>query len=296
MVRLSDYTWPTQNRPNVVESPITAAITTKRIPHKLGNRVQNMGTNNMLFRVSGRIYNTLTDTDKRFEDIEDLMDIFVANKPVAFTHNADHPFGEDGDNYSDYATQTEALVDWTEDGVSLQTSSSSKVGDKSIQIFNLGSGNRTLTLDNGPQNMNLNRPQFSALCFWYSPVTSLTQDFTIKLYKTSLSNYYSYEIDISDYFTSTNDWYEFCIPVGIGAQDADVVGTDKGWDIGAGSPDWENIDGLAFTWQSGASGSARIDGVCLTHAVMLNDFPSLRHPPGKPNMIGYNMQLEQYLQ
>jgi len=142
-------------------------------------------------------------------------------------------------------------------------------------------------------NLNLNHPEYSALCFWInSSSVGANDDMTIKCYTTNTSNYYYRILDVSADLTAAT-WGEVCFPVGSGAATA-TAGVD-GW-TSSGSPDWTNIDGIQLSWGASAAGTVYIDGFCLTHAVLFEGVPQYTNPTGRPDQYNYTISLVQYIQ
>lgn len=292
MVRISDFTFPTTHPPKTITKPFTKQLVQMEIPGKNGLVVQDLGSKNMRIALNGSLYNIPTDTDKRHTDMKELMTLAMANDPMTFTHDGDHPCGADGDNWSEYANTTAMDVDWTVSGsVTRAVGATTKVGSHSVQI---GVAVGSMTLDN-ISGYNLNLPEYSALCFWLHTTSATAGDdnIAVKCYTTDNSNdyYYQYLVAATDFTAST--WVEVVFPVGSGASTA-TAGVD-GW-TASGSPDWKNINGLSLGWGASATGTMSIDGFCLTHAVVFEGFPQYSLPAGNPNRYDYNIQLLQYLQ
>lgn len=291
MVRLSNFVFPTTHPPRSISKPFEKRLVHLNIPGKNGTVMQDMGSDNMKITLNGSLYNIPTDTDKRRTDMNSLMTLAMANNPMTFTNDADHPCGEDGDNWSEYSGTTAMDVDWTHSGLNRAVGATTKVGSHSIELTSPASG--TMTLDNISE-YNLNLPEYSALCFWLytNSATATNDDITVKCYTTNTSHYYYRVIDASTDFDLSN-WYEIVLPVGSGASTA-TAGVD-GW-TSSGSPDWTSIDGIQLSWGASAAGTISIDGFCLTHAVLFNGIPQFTYSQGNPNRYDYNMNLIQYLQ
>lgn len=294
MVRLSDFIFDTSHPPRVIEKPLTKQLARLNIPGKNGAVLHDMGSNNMRISLQGSLYNTTGDTDKRRTDMESLMTLAMANNPMTFVHDVDHPCGVNGDAWSEYANTTAMDADWTAAGGCTRAVESSiiKVGSKGL-LLTMDTNAGTMTLDN-ISDYNLNHPEYSALCFWIKTTSAVAtdDDITIKCYTTDTSNYYYQILDASTDFKA-NVWYEIVLPVGSGAS-TDTAGVD-GW-TSSGSPDWTNIDGIQLSMGASVSRNIRIDGFCLTHAVLFEGFPQYVNPTGRPDQYNYTINLVQYIQ
>jgi len=290
MVRISDFVFDTSHPPRTVSRPLAKRIAKLNIPGKNASILQDMGSDNMHISLSGSLYNTSSDTDKRRTDMDSLMTLAMANNPMTFTHDKDHMCGEDGDNWSEYANTTAMDVDWTATSLTRAVENSTvKVGSYSIKLTNLANG--TFELDN-ISSLNMNLPEYSAICFWlYSSLITAANDITVYCI-TSSGNYYRRIIDAGTDF-KLDTWCEIVLPVGSGAStDTTAV---NGWET-QGSPDWTNINYILLSWGASANATVYIDGFCLTHAVLFDSIPRFNNPMGKPDEYNYNINLVQYLQ
>lgn len=291
MVRISDFVFDTSHPPKTVGRPLTKRLAKLNVPGKNASIIQDLGSDNMRITLGGSMFNTTGDTNKRRNDMNTLIGLAMANNPMTFVHDKDHPCGEDGDNWSDYTSTTDMDVDWTASGLTRDIESNiKKFGNRSIKLTSTASG--TMTLDN-ISAYNLNMPEYSALCFWIraTSATATNDDITIKCI-TSGGNYYYRKVDASTDFVA-NTWAEIVFPVGSGASTA-TAGVD-GW-TETGSPDWTNINSIELSWGASATGTVYLDGFCITHAVLFEGIPTFDNPTGNPNKYNYRIQLVQYLQ
>ena len=295
MVRLSDFVWDSDEPPQSIEYNAPINISRKLIPGKRGNLTQDVGIDNTRISVGGKFHSIPTDTDRHYTNMLELTEQLNKFKPLTFTHNAFSPFGEDGDNFSDYVNTTAMDVDWTMDGPTRAIEDTIvKVGDYSIKITgtDVDSGVAKLTF---PSALNLNLPQYGCLCFWMR-AGSLTDDDDFNMWCVSTGgNGYSQGIDVSEVFPDTSTWVEFVLPVGSGAAKTTVANTPYKWRT-TGSPDWESITYIDFNWGASSAGTWYIDGLCFTTGVVIHGIPSLVYPPGKPHQHPYRFDLEQLLQ
>jgi len=286
MVRLSDFTFPSNNPPSIIESPVTSSVAKHRIPGRKGNIQHLMGANNMLFNIAGSLYSISTDTDKHFTDLQELIRILMDGKPISFNHNKFAHFGENGDLY------TEATTDWiTVDCTVTADSSVKKVGSNSIRVDSLAAN--TTKRVNTPAwftPLDTNNPHYSSLCFWYRPAgVEDVDDIRIRVWSSDFVSYFYRDIDLSVWNggLTADTWSEIVLPLG------DVVSED--WTT-SGTPTWTDISRVTIGWPiSGTSEPNYIDGLCITHSVRVTGLPLIRHPSGRPNQINYRLELEQYL-
>lgn len=286
MVRLSDFIFDTAHPPKVIEKPFTKQLAKLMIPGKNGAVLQDMGSNNMKISLQGSLYNIVSDTDKRRTDMESLMTLAMANNPMPFTHDSDHPCGANGDNWSEYANTTLMDVDWTFANVTRSVEGSTKkFGSYSMKL--VLAANSLISIDN-ISSINCNHPEYSALCFWIH-ASSVGANDDIEIYLCTggnTSNSFKQTIDVSEDLTAAT-WTEVVMPVGQGAENNFTE---------TGTGDWTDIDTIYLDWGASASGTVYIDGFCLTHAVLFEGIPQYTNPPGRPDQYNYSMSLVQYIQ
>lgn len=291
MARLHDYVFPTNLPPNVVDGRIGADTAKQRIPSKHGNVQIPMGTDNMSFNLSGRLYNENTDADKRFTELMEFMDLFNLLQPMSFCYDVFHPFGEDGDAFTEYSSQAALDADWTADGPTIAPSTSFEtIGTYDIQMTNPGTGNRRVRCDGHPR-VRADRPHFSSLCFFLF-VGDFTKDVTIGCYTDAIGdgNNFTRKLGLSGVLGTV----EVVLPVGEGASTSSSL-DEYGW-YTTGSPSWDEIDGTYIEFDSGTTGTWYLDGLTYTHAVTISGVPQIRYPPGRPDQLNYRLQLKQFIQ